>query len=61
MKSIPLSKREFLEQPIQMKLPRNPKIFAEFSASLPKSTQNFEYFGKKDEPQRLLVSETIDC
>ena len=44
-----------------MGLSKNQNIFSEFFAPFPKFTLNFEYFGKKEEPQMLLVSESIDC
>ena len=56
-----LSKSECLTQPIQMQLSRNRKIFSKFFSSFPKAKENFRYFEKKAEPQRLFVSETIDC
>ena len=36
------------------------RVFPIFSAYL-KDTENFEYFLTKDDPQRLFVSENIDC
>ena len=42
-----------------MQLSRNRKIFSRFFSAFPKSKENFEYFGKTDEPQRLFVSEII--
>ena len=48
-------------QPIQIQLFANRKIFSDSVSAFPNSTSNFECFGKKDEAQRLLVSETIDC
>ena len=43
-----------------MQLSPNQKIFSEFRSAFPESTFNLEYFQKKDEPQRLFVSEIID-
>ena len=40
-----------------MQVSQNQKIFSEFFSAFPKSPYNLEYFEKKDEPQRLLVSE----
>ena len=37
------------------------KDFLNFWCLFPKSTENFRYFEKKDVPQGLFVSETIDC
>ena len=48
-------------QPIQTQFSRNRTIFSNFFSAFPKSTENFEYFRKKDELQRLFVSEIIDC
>ena len=39
---------------------KNIKIFAQFLSLFAQSTWNFRYFERKDEPQRLLVSENID-
>ena len=44
-----------------MQLSRNHKIFSGFYSAFPKSTGNFEYFGTKNEPQRLFVSKIRDC
>ena len=44
-----------------MQLSRNRKIFFQSLSAFPKSTENVQYFGRKYEPARLLVSETIDC
>ena len=35
------------------------KTFSEFFSAFPIATSNFEDFGKKEEPERLLVSEII--
>ena len=43
-----------------MQVSQNQKIFSEFFSAFPKSPYNLEYFEKKDEPQRLFVSEIID-
>ena len=42
-----------------MQLSQNRKMFSEFFLAFPKSTQHFEYFEKKDDPQMLLVCEII--
>ena len=44
-----------------MQLSKNRKKKFQIFSAFPKPTKNFEYFEKKDEPQRLLVSKTIDC
>ena len=44
-----------------MQLSKNQKMFFEFFLAFPKSTSIFENFGIKDEPQRLFVSEILDC
>ena len=44
-----------------MQLSKNPKRVSQFFSAFPKSTQNFESLGKKDEPKRLLVSEIVGC
>ena len=36
-------------------------MFPYFSSAFPKCTLNLEYFQKEDEPQRLFISEIIDC
>ena len=56
-----LSKNECLMKPIQMLLCRNEKIFSWFFSAFAESTSNFEYFQKKDESGKLIVSEIIDC
>ena len=48
-------------QPIQMPLSLNQKIFSDFFSAFTESTSNLKYFEEKDEPQRLFVSEIIDC
>ena len=44
-----------------MQLSKNRKIFSRIFPTFPKPTSNFEYWAKKDETERLLVSKTIDC
>ena len=43
-----------------MQVSSNQKIFSESFPAFPESTQNFGYFEREDEPQRLFVSEIID-
>ena len=42
-----------------MQLSPNQKIFGHNFFAYPKPTQNFKHFEKKDEPQRLFLSEVI--
>ena len=44
-----------------MQLSPNQEIFSHFFPEFLKSPQNLEYYEKNDDPQRLLVSEIIDC
>ena len=37
------------------------KIFSEFPSPFPEPTSNLRCFEQEDEPQRLFVSEIIDC
>ena len=48
-------------QPIQMKFSKKEKTFFQFIAPFLKSTSNFEYFEKKDDPQSSCMSEITDC
>ena len=48
-------------QHIQKQLSQNQKMFSDFSSAFPKSTLNLEYFETEDEPQRLFISEILDC
>ena len=50
-----------LQQPIQMQLSKEQKVFSEFSFPNLKSTSNFELFKNKYEPHRLCISESRDC
>ena len=57
--------RENLTQPIQLLLSQKRKTFSEFFSSFLKSTLNFEYFQKKDDPlsrcsSQITVSEKGD-
>ena len=42
-----------------MQLSQNRKIFSEFFSAFVQGTKILEYFEKKDDPQRLFVSEII--
>ena len=44
-----------------MQLSQNQKIFSRLFAAFSESKENFEYFEKKDEPQRWFLFEDIDC
>ena len=44
-----------------MQLSPNQKIFSKFFTALPESIENLPNFQIKDDPQRLFVSEIIDC
>ena len=44
-----------------MQLPQNQKIFSQLFSAFKKSTSNFKYFQRDEDPQRLLVSEIVDC
>ena len=44
-----------------MQLSQNQKLFTHFFPAFPKSTYHLEHFEKEDEPQRIFVSEIIDC
>ena len=48
-------------EPIQIQLSQNTKIFSQYFSAFPKSIRKLEYFEKQEEPQRLFVSEIIDC
>ena len=44
-----------------MQLSPNQKTFSEVFSAFPQSKYNLKYFEKKDEPQRLSLSEIIHC
>ena len=44
-----------------MQLSQNEKIFAQFFSAFKKSTSSLKYFQEEDDPQKLFVSEIIDC
>ena len=44
-----------------MQLSPNQKLFPEFFYAFPEFKSKPDHFEKKDEPQRLFVSEIIDC
>ena len=43
-----------------MEIPRKLKIFSRFLIALLKSTLNLEYFERKDQSQRLNITESIN-
>ena len=49
--------RDNLTQPIRTKLSQKQKAFSEFFVAFSKSTLNFEYFQKKDDPHSWFISE----
>ena len=55
-----LLNRDNLTQPIQILLSHKQKTFSEFFSAFLKSTLNFEYFQKKDDPHSQCISEIRD-
>ena len=55
-----LLNRNNLTQPIQMQLSRKQKTFSVFFPAFSKSSLNFEYFFKKDDPHSWCISEITD-
>ena len=53
----PLLKRDNLTLPIQIQLSKKQKSFCQFFAPFLKSSLNFKYFEKKDDPHRFCISE----
>ena len=53
----PLLKRDKLTLPIQIQLSKKQKSFCQFFAPFLKSSLNFKYFEKKDDPHRFCISE----
>ena len=49
--------RDNLTQPIQILLSQKQKTFSQFFSALLKSTLNFEYFQKKDDPHSRCISQ----
>ena len=56
-----LPNREYLMQPIQIKLSQNSKTFPGFFSSFSKSKLNFEHFQEKDDPHSSFISEATAC
>ena len=55
-----LLNRNNLTQPTQMQLSRKQKTFSVFFPAFSKSSLNFEYFFKKDDPHSWCISEITD-
>ena len=55
-----LVNRDNLTQPVEMKLSRKKKLFVLFFPAFLKSSLNFEYFLKKDEPHSWCIFEIMD-
>ena len=49
----PVLDRDNLKIPILMQLSQKQETFSQFFSAFLESTLNFEYFGKKDDPQSL--------
>ena len=56
-----LPNREYLIQPIQIKLFQKQKTFPWLFSAFSKSKLNFEQFQKKDDPHSLFISEAAAC
>ena len=54
------SYRKKLPLPIQMQLPKKPKVLCEIFIAFLESTLNFEHSEKKNDPSSLRISENID-
>ena len=57
----PVLTRENLTIPIQMQLSKKKTTFSQFLAVFLKSSLNFKYFAKKEDPHRFCISEIMDC
>ena len=56
-----LPNRDNLMQPIHMQLSEKLKTFSRFFNVFSKSRLSFEYFQKKDDADRLFISEATAC
>ena len=56
-----LPNREYLMQPIQIKLPQKQTFFHRFFSKFSKSKLNFDHFQKKDDPHSSFISEATGC
>ena len=55
----PVLNRDNLMIPIQMQLSQKQKTFSQILAAFLKSRLNLEYFFKKDDPHRFIISEVM--
>ena len=53
--------REYLTQPIQIKLYQKQKTFPGLLSAFSKSKLNFEHFQEKDEAHSVFISEATNC
>ena len=56
-----LPNREYLSQPIQIKLSQKQKTFPRLFSAFSKSNLKFDHFQKKDEPHSLFISDATAC
>ena len=56
-----LPNREYLMQPMKIKLPQQKKTFPGVFFPFSKSKLNFEHFQKKDVPHSSFISEATSC
>ena len=56
-----LSKREYLMQPIQIKLSQKQKTFLWLFSAFAKSNLKFDDFQKKDDPHSLFICDSTAC
>ena len=56
-----LPNREYLTEPIQIKLSQKQKTFPGFFSAFSNSKLNFEHFHKKDDPHSLFISDSTAC
>ena len=56
-----LPNRDNLTQPIHKELSQKLNTFLQFFRAFSESGLNFEYFGKKDDPHSLFISEATAC
>ena len=56
-----LANREYLTQPLQVKLSQKQKTFPRFFSAFSKSKLKFEHFQKKDDPHSVFISDATVC
>ena len=56
-----LPDREYLMQPIQIKLSQKQKNFPQLFSAFSKSKLKFDHFQKKDDPHSVFISEATAC